>query len=297
MAITVRSRAIAPTSACERRQRARFAGHRRHLVPPAVRVLAVALVALLSACAGTTPGPGGGGGGGGGEHCVASLDGAFVFAANDGVHGVEPWITDGTPDGTCLLLDTSPGADNAYTTIDSLDFVAVRLGDVAMFRAAGGGYVTDGTPEGTELRHPDGRLREAVRVGASAFVNARFPTLGGGGTYLTDGTDAGTKRLGSTFDGLDRGYLTEFGTVLPGGSSARLFVTGDQRLRSVSSSSVDVLAEFTRECDVHSDLVKFSGGSSSWAPSILTARRAWAPAASCGAWASRGRWMSIAVSP
>jgi ELWxxDGT repeat protein len=227
------------------------------IVPRPLRVstLVLAALSLLVACSGPTPGPGGGGGGG--EHCVASLDGAFVFAANDGVHGLEPWITDGTPEGTCLLADTAPGPDSFSPTIGFLDFVSVRLGDVAMFRAADGVYVTDGTPAGTELRHPDGRLREVVRRGDAAFVNARFPSLGGGGTYLTDGTDAGTKRLGSSFEGLDRGYLTAFGLTPPGGTNVRLFVTGDQRLRVVSSTSVDVFAEFTRECDVHSDMTAY----------------------------------------
>lgn len=36
----------------------------------------------------------------------------FYFAANDGIHGVELWRTDGTPEGTLIVLD-------AYTGIDS----------------------------------------------------------------------------------------------------------------------------------------------------------------------------------
>jgi ELWxxDGT repeat protein len=32
-----------------------------------------------------------------------------VFAADDRVHGVEPWISDGTPEGTVLLADVAPG--------------------------------------------------------------------------------------------------------------------------------------------------------------------------------------------
>jgi ELWxxDGT repeat protein len=34
----------------------------------------------------------------------------IYFAADDGVHGREPWSTDGTPDGTQLLADLAPGS-------------------------------------------------------------------------------------------------------------------------------------------------------------------------------------------
>lgn len=35
--------------------------------------------------------------------------GRLVFAAHDGVHGAEPWVSDGTPGGTRLLRDLCPG--------------------------------------------------------------------------------------------------------------------------------------------------------------------------------------------
>jgi ELWxxDGT repeat protein len=37
------------------------------------------------------------------------LNGRFLFWANDGTHFVEPWITDGTRQGTRLLKDICPG--------------------------------------------------------------------------------------------------------------------------------------------------------------------------------------------
>ncbi|MFL6289980.1 MAG: hypothetical protein ACJ759_03710 [Thermoanaerobaculia bacterium] len=36
-------------------------------------------------------------------------DGGLVFAAHDGVHGIEPWVSDGTPAGTRLVRDLCPG--------------------------------------------------------------------------------------------------------------------------------------------------------------------------------------------
>ncbi|HEX5716945.1 MAG TPA: hypothetical protein VF179_12350, partial [Thermoanaerobaculia bacterium] len=40
----------------------------------------------------------------------SSPDGPFVFAAHDGIHGPEPWVSDGTPGGTRLMRDLCPGA-------------------------------------------------------------------------------------------------------------------------------------------------------------------------------------------
>jgi ELWxxDGT repeat protein len=37
-------------------------------------------------------------------------EGLVVFAASDGVHGLEPWISDGTEAGTRMLADLAPGA-------------------------------------------------------------------------------------------------------------------------------------------------------------------------------------------
>jgi ELWxxDGT repeat protein len=46
-------------------------------------------------------------------------NGRVFFASDDGVHGLEPWVTDGTPPGTALVGDLEPGAadsDPAYFT-------------------------------------------------------------------------------------------------------------------------------------------------------------------------------------
>jgi ELWxxDGT repeat protein len=36
-------------------------------------------------------------------------NGAVYFATDDGIHGIELWKTDGTPDGTVLVKDIFPG--------------------------------------------------------------------------------------------------------------------------------------------------------------------------------------------
>jgi len=81
---------------------------------------------------------------------IVSLGSRAVFTADDGVHGTEPWVSDGTPDGTKLLRDIGPGALQAGIT----EF-AVADG-IAYFNADDGLHglelwQTDGTPEGTVM--------------------------------------------------------------------------------------------------------------------------------------------------
>ncbi len=60
------------------------------------------------------PGSGSGTGGYFGDGYRAVLpDGRLVFRANDGVHGDEPWVSDGTVAGTFMLADLGSGANDS----------------------------------------------------------------------------------------------------------------------------------------------------------------------------------------
>src|SRR5262249_45341740 len=79
---------------------------------------------------------------------AASANGRVVFAADDGVHGNEPWVTDGTAAGTKLLADLE--IDLARTLSSQAQFVADLFG-TALFMADDGVHgielwKTDGTP-------------------------------------------------------------------------------------------------------------------------------------------------------
>ena len=74
----------------------------------------------------------------------------LVFAIDDDIHGSEPWVTDGTENGTALLADITPGP--ASTTFKA----GVSLGDRVVFGADHGNFglepwVSDGTAAGTHL--------------------------------------------------------------------------------------------------------------------------------------------------
>ncbi len=50
---------------------------------------------------------------GSGPHELVELDGRLYFVADDGVHGRELWVSDGTSSGTNLLVDIYPGLDSS----------------------------------------------------------------------------------------------------------------------------------------------------------------------------------------
>jgi ELWxxDGT repeat protein len=87
----------------------------------------------------------------GGQSLV--VGGLLYFAANDGVHGFEPWRTDGTPAGTFLLGDLEPGPASSNLSFDKFGAVGGTLffGDKTSLVGDGGLWRTNGTPAGTAL--------------------------------------------------------------------------------------------------------------------------------------------------
>ena len=74
----------------------------------------------------------------------------LIFTADDGTHGTELWVTDGTAAGTQLLKDINPGAGYSFPE----NFTV--LGDKLIFTADDGTHgtelwATDGTAAGTVL--------------------------------------------------------------------------------------------------------------------------------------------------
>ena len=90
---------------------------------------------------------------------LVEFDGKLYFTANDGVNGNELWVSDGTSEGTYLLLDINPGSyDSYYGSYPKSSFAGdfVEFNDRLYFNANDGEngnelWVTDGTTEGTQL--------------------------------------------------------------------------------------------------------------------------------------------------
>ncbi len=93
---------------------------------------------------------------------LAVVGSHLAFAVDDGVHGREPWSSDGTPGGTALLRDVFSGPTGSGVT--SFTAAAGQL----YFAAADDGHGfelwrTDGTPAGTRL------VQDIAPEGASSY--------------------------------------------------------------------------------------------------------------------------------
>ena len=201
-------------------------------------------------------------------------DGRALFWADDGVHGLEPWVTDGTAAGTRLVADIQPGpAPSLQNFSSSFAFVPIS-GGRALFRANDGvhgrePWVTDGTAAGT-------RLVADIQPGPGPSPGpgpggpgpSGFVVLGDGravfwtsdGTHgdepwVTDGTAAGTRLVADIWPGgggSDSGGGFGFGGF--GGPPGSVVSLGDGRilfsatdpLRGTELWVSDLTAEGTR---------------------------------------------------
>jgi ELWxxDGT repeat protein len=128
--------------------------------------------------------------------CALDDDRQVFLAADDGVHGREPWVSDGTRAGTRLLLDIHPGparsAPGEGMTLDGIVYFTANDGKHgrALWR-------TDGTAGGTWLVAEvvpswiDGGL---WRIG-HRLVFSVAEEDGRRRPWVSDGTTDGTRRL------------------------------------------------------------------------------------------------------
>ena len=92
----------------------------------------------------------------------AEFDDRLYFTANDGENGEEVWVSDGTTEGTQMLIDIYPGKDyygynfNSYGANSSSAGNFIEFNDKLYFTADDGEngeevWVSDGTTEGTQM--------------------------------------------------------------------------------------------------------------------------------------------------
>lgn len=130
---------------------------------------------------------------------LEELNGKLIFNANDGVHGHELWITDGTEAGTQMVKDLNP-------TGSSGPIIPVKYNDKLYFVASDGTngaelWATDGTDAGTQMVkdiNPTGSGLISTRVftefNGKLYFNAD-DGINGDELWVTDGTSAGTQML------------------------------------------------------------------------------------------------------
>lgn len=136
---------------------------------------------------------------------LASANGVLLFAATDGAHGTELWRSDGTADGTTLLVDTAPGIG-----LDGL-----RLGDTTSPIAAfGSGAVLFFSADRREqpphliVWRSDGTTPGTTAIGAIPFGEGWTApgnlTAVGDIAYFSYGTAAASALWKVDGDGLER---------------------------------------------------------------------------------------------
>ena len=129
---------------------------------------------------------------------MSALDGVVYFAHDDGVHGIEPWRSDGTPAGTALVRDVRPGPAGSEPD----DFCAVGYFVYFVVDDGAGNqqlWRTAGTAESTGLVRQFDAAAGGVNLSNLVDVNgtAFFAVDGFERRVLwkTDGTAAGTVPL------------------------------------------------------------------------------------------------------
>ena len=150
----------------------------------------------------------------------------LFLLADDGVHGQELWVSDGTEAGTVLVKDIRPGE------LDTYGREPTAVGDQVYFTARDGVHghelwVSDGTEVGTTLvadLTPGVRAdppRTLAAVGSELFFV--LDTNDGPTLWSTDGSEPGTALISATGPPAYEGYSYY---PLPAEAGGKLFFTG-----------------------------------------------------------------------
>ena len=121
-------------------------------------------------------------------HFIA-FNGQTYFFADDGIHGSEPWVTNGTPEGTHLVSDLTPGPGRSYI------YDMVPAGDhLFIFTAFHNAlYAVDQNNEVTSINAvPDPLYHPSIQtVFEDRLLFTRYAPAGET-IWISDGTAAGT---------------------------------------------------------------------------------------------------------
>lgn len=156
-----------------------------------------------------------------GRPCLTVFENKVYFLADDGSHGKELWMSDGTAAGTQLLKDINPGSAESYPMYPTV------LGHKLIFsayNAANGNevWITDGTTAGTQMikdiyAGTDGSEPNNFTVFNNKVYFAAHNGANGNELWASDGTTAGTQMVKDICPGPDNagpGNFTVFNNKL-----------------------------------------------------------------------------------
>lgn len=160
---------------------------------------------------------------------IACLGERAVFVADDGAHGAELWVTDGTAGGTALLADlyfgSYPSRPRRLTRVDDRAFFAAET-DLHGLEL----WVTDGTPEGTHLVRDlvpgtESSVPQALTAYKNLLLFSAWTPQFGREAWRSDGTPEGTVRITDLAPGPESSSPDRFAVV-----GDRLFFAGNDLL-------------------------------------------------------------------
>jgi ELWxxDGT repeat protein len=161
---------------------------------------------------------------------LVEFNGKLYFTADDGVHGNELFVSDGTAEGTQLLVDLRPG-ENSSSPSNLVEF-----NDQLYFAANNGEngnelFVTDGTAEGTELVAD-------LRLGVDSYGNSNgsdpfeLTVVGSELFFRADSGLTGNELFKLTFDD-----SIDATPILINGSNGSDNLLGSDRTEQIKASS------------------------------------------------------------
>lgn len=145
------------------------------------------------------------------EHEVAAAGDFLFFFAQEDETGMEPWVTDGTPEGTRMLADVCPGACSGIEIESRL----LPLGGAVFFTVRDGEgrlqlWRSEGTPRGTV------RVSRSCSAGAQGCGAAsRAEVVGGAVVFVDAAPDGGLELWQVSASGTGLRRLTRFAPADP----------------------------------------------------------------------------------
>ncbi len=138
---------------------------------------------------------------------LTEYNGKLYFSADNGNHGKELWVSDGTSEGTQMLKDINPGVEGSM--VQSLTAIGGKL----YFSADNGTHgkelwVSDGTADGTQLLKDinpgsdEGNPYFFYEYDGKIYFVAN-DGITGAEPWVTDGTTSGTKLLKDIKPGIE----------------------------------------------------------------------------------------------